>query len=281
MITKIKNIYNLLEINKYIKRPKLIAWLIIAWIIWYNVATFDYMEYKRVKILNEATANAETLSWSIEEIKKDLQSKLKDLDKSLLCIKENSNTWTIVDCDTIKTKDVIIETKVGTTTLPSKNNNKWEELNNLICNKAKLNWNISPMCNNNKLLKELYNISQDRWVSFTLMLWIAYAESHIWANYAKWCSPEYNNMWWIKRKVTFDWDKIKDYPIPDKNWCRLYKFNSLQEYWRSKARSLYHWYYKKNCTTIECISQYYVRWDWVFKPAYNDRVNTFAKFDLE
>ena len=261
-----------------------LLWALALVYLWYNIATFNYIEYTRNKLLEEMTVKADSLSGSVEEKKLELIKALEELELTTKCIKANSQTWQLVDCTSLSYSWAVVvevDKPTPTTALPSKDSDKkWEELNTLICSKAKINNSISPLCNNDKLTKELYQISIDRKISFTLMLWIAYAESHIWANYAKWCSKEYNNLGWLKRKITDDWWRIKDYPIPDQNWCRLYKFTSIQEYWKSKANSLYHWYAKKNCHTIECISQWYVRWDWVYKPAYNARVNTFATFNL-
>lgn len=278
-----KRIINLITGINY--SPKYIIRAIVLIAIWYYWATFDLVEWKRQHILSEAKADRETLSGSIEEKKQELQEELKALDVTLYCIKQNSQTGTIVDCDTLKSRDVKIEVKseLGNANLPSENSNKknkWDRLNSLICEVWQINGNISPLCNNISLTKELYRISEDRWVDFMLMLWIAYAESHIGRNYAKWCDKSYNNMWGIKRAIDWEWNKKKDQDIPDKNWCWIYKFNSLQKYWASKANSLYHWYYKKNCTTISCIAKYYVKGDWLRKPAYEARVNVFAEFNF-
>lgn len=117
-----KKIINIISWINY--NPKIIAGLIITGIIGYNIANFNYVEYKRNIILKQAKADAESLSWSIVESKKDLQEKLQALDKTLYCIKQNSNTWMIVDCDSLKTREVIIETKTGNAVTPSENSDK-------------------------------------------------------------------------------------------------------------------------------------------------------------
>jgi len=112
-----KRIINLISRIDY--NPKIIAGLLITGIIGYNLATFDYIEFKRQATLNQAKADVESLSGSIEESKKDLRDKLKALDKTLYCIKQNSNTGVLVDCNTLKTREVIIETKAGNAVTPS------------------------------------------------------------------------------------------------------------------------------------------------------------------
>ena len=132
-----------------------------------------------------------------------------------------------------------------------------------IC-KVYINGRKSPLCDNRSLYFSWKNIFQSKWVSWDIALWIMYAESHIWASY-KWCDGTWNNWWWVKARVLENWKVVKDQKIP--NWwnCWLYKFDSVEDYFTSKANMLwvnYKWCFtrKTNKDIVVCISYSYV-WD--------------------
>lgn len=140
-----------------------------------------------------------------------------------------------------------IELKIQTT-------ERQEELMRRICDK----W--SPMCNKWNLFMKANDIFESRWVPFWIALGIMNAESTLGKNYARWCDSSYNNWGWIKWRKLDDGTSVKDQPIPDSNWCYLYKFDSMEDYFISKANTLGIWY--KACFTkekpIRCISYSYV-----------------------
>lgn len=111
------------------------------------------------------------------------------------------------------------------------------------------------------------------WVSFETMLWISYAESHIWVNFAPSQSCSWMNNWgWLKAMKDNNWitHPIK---LPYK-WCRLYPFESVEDYRKSLANTLRFWYAYAWCNDIVCLSKKYVwgsgiKWSWV------NRVNLF------
>lgn len=112
----------------------------------------------------------------------------------------------------------------------------------------------------------MYNLAkqifEDRGVPFWIALWIMNAESTLGKNYAKWCNSTYNNWWGIKWKKLDDGTNVKDQPIPDANGCWMYRFDSMDDYFQSKANTL--WIGYKACFSrdnpIRCISFAYV-WD--------------------
>jgi hypothetical protein len=240
---------------------KLYSIIIMFLVGWYYVVTFNYIEYKRINLVSAMEEKIKTSSWKIDELKKELEKEELELNSASECKNKNYNTWSYIDCNTIQQSTVIP--------------NKYEKLNKHIC--ASTN-SKSPLCNNIKLVKELEKISNKKWVNFMLMIWITYAESTLGSNYAKGCDTSYYNMWGIKWRLDDEWKKIKDQPIPSSSWCWLYKFKSYEDYWNSKANSLYFGYIKKGCDKISCISKWYVRWDWLYKSTYNDRVNVFAEY---
>jgi len=143
-----------------------------------------------------------------------------------------------------------------------------------ICKYWKLNWKVSPLCNNWQLYNSMKWISEAYNVPFAIALGITYAESHIWVNYAWTCNESFNNFWGVKWRIWQDWKAIKDQVIPN-NWidynknnkvdkwenCWVYRFGSVEDYWQSKMRTLqkYNSCFNKN-KPITCISYAYV-WD--------------------
>jgi len=119
----------------------------------------------------------------------------------------------------------------------------------------------SPMCNDWTMYYSWKKIFEDAGVPRGIALWIMNAESNIWVNYAWSCGSSWNNRGGIKYRKNSDWSVTKDQTIPN-NGCRLYKFDTIEDYFKSKANTLWIWY--KSCfktdNPIRCISYSYV-WD--------------------
>lgn len=132
-----------------------------------------------------------------------------------------------------------------------------------ICDITKNGW--SPLCNNWSLYNAWKSIFEQRGFRWDIALGIMFAESHIWASYAGTCDSSWNNWWGIKRRKLDDGENVKDQAIPN-NWnCWLYKFNSLEDYFVSKANTLSLWYWVcmnrgSQYNITKCISYAYV-WD--------------------
>lgn len=143
-----------------------------------------------------------------------------------------------------------------------------------VCSKWQIRWNKSPLCWNTWLFLRLEDIAIKHWLSFGTMLAITFAESHVWANYVGKC-------WWtnnrsgIKAKKNDDWTMVK-YKLPY-SWCRLYPFNSPEEYRESFANTLSIWYMNKGCDTVECVSTRYVGTPWPIKYSWVNNVKSFLK----
>ena len=152
-----------------------------------------------------------------------------------------------------------------------------ELLMNRVCARWVLNWMVSPLCWNRDLFRISKEEFESKWVPHEIALGIMLAESHIWINYAGTCNQSWNNWWWIKWKLTDIGWRVKDQIIPNNWnnqpwWCWLYKFDSLQEYFRSKANTLSIWYGEcfKRDNPITCISRNYV---WRSDVAEKSRIN--------
>jgi hypothetical protein len=118
----------------------------------------------------------------------------------------------------------------------------------------------SPMCNDWSMYYSWKQIFEDAGVPRGIALWIMNAESNIWVNYAWTCDSSWNNRGGIKYRKNSDWSVAKDQKIPN-NGCRLYKFDTIDDYFKSKANTLWIWY--KACfdgrnEAIKCISYAYV-----------------------
>lgn len=159
----------------------------------------------------------------------------------------------------------------------------------LICEYWKIHWRVSPLCNNRELYENLKTISTNKWVDFWLMVWITYAESHIWINRSphQWCSA--SNNWSGKKREKYDdgtnsikfWQQYHTLQPELKgklSWCWLYAFDNVEHYWNSFANTLYYWYISKNCYTPECISRRYVGWWWWIKSSRVNRVRLFYRW---
>ena len=137
-------------------------------------------------------------------------------------------------------------------------------LMNRIC-KVYIHGRKSPLCDNRDLYNSWKKIFESKWVSRSIALWIMYAESHIGANYAGTCDKSWNNWWGIKYRTWDDWQRYYQ-PIPNdwnwnKWWCRLYKFDDVNDYFRSKANTLSRYSPCMNKSKpIQCISKTYLTW---------------------
>jgi hypothetical protein len=128
----------------------------------------------------------------------------------------------------------------------------------------------SPLCNDWILYELWKRISTERWAEWSIVLWIMLAESHIGANYVLWCDSSWNNWWGVKARRNDDQIVRKNQAIPnDWNWnhwpCWLYKFDSMEDYFITKANIIgdwYRWCFKRRTrrNMVECISYKYV-WD--------------------
>jgi len=131
-----------------------------------------------------------------------------------------------------------------------------------ICS-VNINGKKSPLCNDRTLYYSWKKIFEERWVSRSIALGIMFAESHIGANYAWTCNASWNNWWWVKARVLKNWKVKRDQPIP--NWwgCRLYRFDSMEDYLQSKANMIwvnYKWCFNRNTIKdkVRCVSFNYV-----------------------
>jgi len=143
----------------------------------------------------------------------------------------------------------------------------------------------SPICDR-ATFDRLYKITEDRlpWKNFfPILLGITNAESSIWTAFAKdnkgWYCTGYNNLGGVKYKKDDEWKSIRDQKIPQSDWCYLYKFESIDEYWKSKVNTIRYWY--KGCinskTPVDCIGRYYVQWNGLSKPNWNRNVSIFLQ----
>ena len=119
-------IINLISSINY--NPKIIIASIVLIAIWYNLATFDYVEWKRQATLNEAKADQQDLKEDAKEKQKELENILSAINKADKCIEWNSNTWVLLDCDTLSGSLVEVKSELGNANYPSEINNKEKRL---------------------------------------------------------------------------------------------------------------------------------------------------------
>lgn len=154
-----KRIINLIGSINY--NPKIIAGLLITWIIGYNLATFDYINFLREYRLEQARADKQDLKAEASKQTEELKQTLEALNKTNKCIEANSKTGSLVDCNSIKIKEVEVSVEnTDWTTLPSKAYDK--ELKIEEWKKEEFRWTILP--------KDLFyttKLSDKCWVSQT------------------------------------------------------------------------------------------------------------------
>lgn len=198
---------------------------------------------------------------------KPLETKLEELklkiDPLKSCISKLKNSFNTLQDEKCEEKSIISKAsaEIIEVNLPQETNT-WQTrdqtLMDRVCKYGKLNWKVSPLCNNWQLYNSMKWISEAYNVPFSIALGITYAESHIWVNYAWWCNAGYNNWGGVKWRIWQDWKAIKDQVIPQ-NWCWVYRFGSVEDYWQSKMRTLqkYNSCFSKG-KPITCISYAYV-----------------------
>lgn len=225
----------------------------------------EKIEKARQEIVQNAKADNETLGSSYDTFVKKLLETKGAININEKCINANAQTGTVVDCETITPDefDVILKpvtnswTVTATIKAEPSVNNRDKILMDRIC-AVNIHDRKSPLCNDWNLYNKWKEIFEKKWVSWSIALGIMYSESHIGANYAGTCDTSYNNWGWIKWRITDDGKAIKNQPIPQ-NGCWLYKFNSVEDYFNSKANTLVKY---KSCFSkdkpIECISYAYV-----------------------
>lgn len=156
-----------------------------------------------------------------------------------------------------------------------------KDIMSTICEKAP----YSPMCNNTELLEDLIKVSSSRGVDYKLLLWIMYAESHIWMAFKPgncWVS---NNRAGLKARKFDDWSismkfneqyKTLSYELQAQlNGCRLYYFEDIHTFFESLSNTIWVWY--KVCNwEPECIVTKYV---WRYSENRINNVNTFNKLN--
>jgi len=157
-----------------------------------------------------------------------------------------------------------------------------KELDELFANVCKTKPS-SPICDR-ATFDRLYKITEERlpWKNFfPILLGITNAESSLGTAYAKnnkggFCTG-YNNLGGVKYKKDDEWKSIRDQKIPQSDWCYLYKFESIDEYWKSKVNTIRYGY--RGCinskTPVDCIGRYYVQWNGLSKPNWNKNVSIF------
>lgn len=119
----------------------------------------------------------------------------------------------------------------------------------------------SPLCNNYDLYNVLKAIANKYNVPVWLMLWIMHKESKLWTSYHHTntadCRENTNNRHGSKANHTSEWAKRTTTVWP---WCRLQKYDTIEEGFISLARTL--WIGYKTCIESDnptvCISYRYV-----------------------
>lgn len=128
-----------------------------------------------------------------------------------------------------------------------------------VCKYGRIDGKISPLCNNRDMYMSGKQIFADRDVPRDIALGVMFSESHIGVNYAGTCNSSWNNRGGIKWRILDDGSRVRDQSIPNWWWCRLYKFDSVNDYFISKANTFTKY---KDCFTqdkpITCIAYNYV-----------------------
>ncbi len=149
-----------------------------------------------------------------------------------------------------------------------------DELYDQICAKVP----NSPICWDKELLQRIDIIGKSKWVPTRLLIWIAYAESHIGVNFNREACRNYNNFFWAKWKKHDNW-KVEWFTKDrkkDSNGCWLYKFKSIEEWFYSLANTISIGYAGCN-NSVRCLSRKYVGHPDIEEESWINRVSLFLK----
>ena len=117
----------------------------------------------------------------------------------------------------------------------------------------------SPMCNNWEMLIDLKDVAEKRGTDYKLLLGIMYAESHIWFAFRPAHCWVTNNRAWLKARK-YDDGTVSEWFDKQENkveWCWLYNFDTVHEFFESLANTISIWYAKCN-NDIYCINKSFV-----------------------
>lgn len=138
----------------------------------------------------------------------------------------------------------------------------------------------SPLCKDRELFDRLYQLTEERipnknW--FAIQLWILNSESSLGTNFYPSKCDYTNNLAWKKWRKTDSWESVRDQKIPDANWCWLYSFKSIEDFWISYTNTFKYWYAWciDSKTPLSCIAPMYVKWDWKPKPQWVKNASIF------
>lgn len=153
-----------------------------------------------------------------------------------------------------------------------------EHVMELICKEVE----NSPLCGDYTMLNKLKEIAEKRNVDYKLLLWIMYHESKLWTAFAPTmeCSKS-NNWWWLKARKYDDGSVSEWFDKQDNRieWCRLYNFDTVEEFFESLANTISLWYRKclDRPESVSCICNVYV---WKYSQARVDSVRRFADYEF-
>ena len=121
----------------------------------------------------------------------------------------------------------------------------------------------SPLCWDYVLLNKLKDIAEKRNVSYKLLLWIMYHESKLGTAWrpSEECSK--SNNWAGLKARKYDDGLVSEWFDKQPNrieWCWLYNFNTVEEFFESLANTISLWYRKclDRAEPVSCISAVYV-----------------------
>ena len=205
-------------------KKKLVA-AIFIWItllvVTYLIASYDFIEAKRIDILNNAKAELETASWEVKEkldqrleLDSNLKKDIEFLIHSNECIKANSFTWVVADCDKLEVKEEVVKEKFLSVTwqkekviikeVIKESTHKWRVNSAGISKpKAELKWNTFSEISlaHNIPVEYWYEAEKKHKIKKEVALCIAWADSWLW-RYLK----TKNNIWNVWNNDR--WDKV-------------------------------------------------------------------------
>lgn len=158
---------------------------------------------------------------------------------------------------------------------------KWyddEHVMELICKEVE----NSPLCGDYTMLNKLKDIAEKRNVDYKLLLWIMYHESKLWTAFAPTYECSKSNNWAGLKARKYDDGSMSEWFDQQENkieWCRLYNFDTVEEFFESLANTISLWYRKclDRPEAVSCICNVYV---WKYSQARVDSVRRFADYQF-
>ena len=135
----------------------------------------------------------------------------------------------------------------------------------------------SPLCNDWEQLKYIDIVATEHWLDPNILIGVTYSESKIGITFAPTLDCSRMNNWWWLKGYKHDNGEVDVYALPYE-WCWLYPFKDMYQFWDGIANTIRWWYVDKGVNSIEDLSRRYVWKPWLVKSSRSIRVKFYMEY---